>query len=214
MKSEICLWGGVWNSYNIFYTVKGPLFPWFLLHVLDHIIHRWKNSNVPLPNYVGIFFSIFNAMSFTIAVNGYDDLYVYISNYKMLFWKCRANDMNTLLRRWSVITIISIIQHCLQLWQQVWVNWSNILFAFICCWQHDTQHFYFTGNLTKYIHCVMISVYSNWNVYDILTNKSYIKSKCIEVYVWGVSHFSLAKLVNCNQILGHVADQDYIQFID
>ena len=28
--------------------------------------------------------------------------------------------------------------------------------------------------------------------------------------LWGVSHLGLAKLVNCNQILGHVADQDYI----
>ena len=32
--------------------------------------------------------------------------------------------------------------------------------------------------------------------------------------LWGVSHLILAKLVNCNQILGHVADQDYIEFID
>ena len=28
------------------------------------------------------------------------------------------------------------------------------------------------------------------------------------------SHLGLAKLVNCNRILGHVADQDYIEFID
>ena len=33
------------------------------------------------------------------------------------------------------------------------------------------------------------------------------KSKCIEVYE------GLAKLVNCNQILGRVADQDYVEFI-
>ena len=32
--------------------------------------------------------------------------------------------------------------------------------------------------------------------------------------LWGVSQLSLAKLVNCNQILGHVADQDCIEFID
>ena len=32
--------------------------------------------------------------------------------------------------------------------------------------------------------------------------------------LWGVSHLSLAKLVNCNQILGHVTDQDCIEFID
>ena len=32
--------------------------------------------------------------------------------------------------------------------------------------------------------------------------------------LWGVSHLGLAKLVNCNQILGHVADQDYVEFID
>ena len=31
---------------------------------------------------------------------------------------------------------------------------------------------------------------------------------------WGVSHLGLAKLVNCNQILGHVADQNCIEFID
>ena len=38
-------------------------------------------------------------------------------------------------------------------------------------------------------------------------------SKCIEVYE-GFSHLSLAKLVNCNQILGRAADQNYIAFID
>ena len=32
--------------------------------------------------------------------------------------------------------------------------------------------------------------------------------------LWGVSHLGLAKLVNCNQILGHVADQDCVEFID
>ena len=32
--------------------------------------------------------------------------------------------------------------------------------------------------------------------------------------LWGVSHLGLAKLGNCNQILGHVADQDCIEFID
>ena len=32
--------------------------------------------------------------------------------------------------------------------------------------------------------------------------------------LWGVSHLGLAKLVNCSQILGHVADQDYIEFTD
>ena len=32
--------------------------------------------------------------------------------------------------------------------------------------------------------------------------------------LWGVSHLGVAKLVNCNQILGHVADQDYIEFVD
>ena len=31
--------------------------------------------------------------------------------------------------------------------------------------------------------------------------------------LWGFSHLGLAKLVNCNQILGHVTDQDYIEFI-
>ena len=40
----------------------------------------------------------------------------------------------------------------------------------------------------------------------------YIKSKCIEVYE-GFAN-GLAKLVTCNQILGHVAVQDYIDFID
>ena len=30
----------------------------------------------------------------------------------------------------------------------------------------------------------------------------------------GISHLGLAKPVNCNQILGHVADQNYIAFID
>ena len=29
-----------------------------------------------------------------------------------------------------------------------------------------------------------------------------------------VSHLGLAKLVNCNQILGHVTDQDYIELVD
>ena len=29
-----------------------------------------------------------------------------------------------------------------------------------------------------------------------------------------VSHLGLAKLVNCDQILGHVADKDYMEFID
>ena len=29
--------------------------------------------------------------------------------------------------------------------------------------------------------------------------------------LWGVSHPGLAKFFNCNQILGHVADQDYIE---
>ena len=32
--------------------------------------------------------------------------------------------------------------------------------------------------------------------------------------LWGVSHLGLAKLVNWNQILDHVADQNYIPFID
>ena len=32
--------------------------------------------------------------------------------------------------------------------------------------------------------------------------------------LWGASHLGLAKPVNCNQILGHVADQDCIEFID
>ena len=32
--------------------------------------------------------------------------------------------------------------------------------------------------------------------------------------LWGVSHLSLVKLGNYNQILDHVADQDYIAFID
>ena len=31
--------------------------------------------------------------------------------------------------------------------------------------------------------------------------------------LWGVSHLGLAKLVNCNQIPGHVAVQDYIEFL-
>ena len=31
---------------------------------------------------------------------------------------------------------------------------------------------------------------------------------------WGVWHLSLAKLFNCNQILGHVADQNYVAIID
>ena len=44
-----------------------------------------------------------------------------------------------------------------------------------------------------------------------LIHKMYIMSKCIEV--WVVSHLGLAKLVNCNQIPDHVADQDYIEFI-
>ena len=32
--------------------------------------------------------------------------------------------------------------------------------------------------------------------------------------LWGISHLSLAKLVNCNQNLGYVADQNYVAFID
>ena len=32
--------------------------------------------------------------------------------------------------------------------------------------------------------------------------------------LWGFSHLGLAKIVNCNQILGHVVDEDYIEFID
>ena len=43
---------------------------------------------------------------------------------------------------------------------------------------------------------------------------SIIKSKCIEVYVREVSCLGQAKLLNCNQILDHVADQSYIAFID
>ena len=31
---------------------------------------------------------------------------------------------------------------------------------------------------------------------------------------WGVSHLGLANLVNYNQILDHVAGQDYVEFID
>ena len=38
-------------------------------------------------------------------------------------------------------------------------------------------------------------------------------SKCIEVYE-GLRTLDLAKLINCNQIVGHVADQNYIAFID
>ena len=38
--------------------------------------------------------------------------------------------------------------------------------------------------------------------------------KNLDWSLWGVSHLGRAKLVNCNQILGHVADQDYIEFID
>ena len=44
-------------------------------------------------------------------------------------------------------------------------------------------------------------------------NKLYKKSK-MHWRLWGVSHLGLAKLVNCKQILGHVADQDSIGFID
>ena len=40
-----------------------------------------------------------------------------------------------------------------------------------------------------------------------------MKSKCIEVYE-GFLHLGLGKFVNCKQILGHLADHDYIGFID
>ena len=40
----------------------------------------------------------------------------------------------------------------------------------------------------------------------VLINKLYIKSKCIEVYE-GFAPLS-SNQINCNQILGHVADQD------
>ena len=43
--------------------------------------------------------------------------------------------------------------------------------------------------------------------------KLYIISNCI-VIVRGVSHLGLAKFVKCNQILGHVTDQNYVAFID
>ena len=38
----------------------------------------------------------------------------------------------------------------------------------------------------------------------------------VEMYwsLWGVSDLGAAKLVNCNQILGHAADQNNIEFID
>ena len=42
-------------------------------------------------------------------------------------------------------------------------------------------------------------------------NKFHLISKCIEVYE--ESHTSV-KLLNCNQILGHVAEKNYIAFID
>ena len=47
-----------------------------------------------------------------------------------------------------------------------------------------------------------------------LINKLYMKFKCIDVYE--VLHLGLTQLVNCNQILVHVADQDYRskEFID
>ena len=32
--------------------------------------------------------------------------------------------------------------------------------------------------------------------------------------LWGVSHLRQVKLLNCNQILGHVKDQNYAAFID
>ena len=51
------------------------------------------------------------------------------------------------------------------------------------------------------------------NVYAPLINKLYIKSKCIEVY-GGFRTSVLQKIVNCNRILSHVADQDYIEFMD
>ena len=44
----------------------------------------------------------------------------------------------------------------------------------------------------------------------VLINKLYTKSWSL----WKVSQFGLGKLVNCNQILGHVADQDYMEFIN
>ena len=47
----------------------------------------------------------------------------------------------------------------------------------------------------------------------LLVNKMYIKVQ-MHWSLWGVSHLRLAKLVNCNQILGDVADQDYIKFTD
>ena len=45
-------------------------------------------------------------------------------------------------------------------------------------------------------------------------NKLYIYKVQMHWSLWGVLHLGLAKLVNCNQILGHVADQDCIEFID
>ena len=43
--------------------------------------------------------------------------------------------------------------------------------------------------------------------------KLYIISKCIEVYEES-PHLRQVKFLNCSQILGHVADHNYIAFID
>ena len=55
-------------------------------------------------------------------------------------------------------------------------------------------------------------VIANTQCEPILINKLYIKSNCIELMRG--SQLGLAKHSNCNQILDHVADQDYIEFID
>ena len=46
----------------------------------------------------------------------------------------------------------------------------------------------------------------------VLINKLYIKSNALKP-MRGFALWS-SKTVNCNQIIGHVADRDYIEFID
>ena len=56
---------------------------------------------------------------------------------------------------------------------------------------------------TAHQHWGMMTVlYLNFEVWHI--NELYLMSKCIEVYE-GFCNLGLAKLVNCIQILGHVA---------
>ena len=81
---------------------------------------------------------------------------------------------------------------------------NHDLSAMCLCWHCRCRHRW-TPAMTKIL-----------NIDTYLINKLYIKSKCIEVYGegGGGSHLGLAKLVNFNQILGSVADQDYVEFVE